>query len=116
MIKMSEFVLRARLRREVVEAWIGEGWLRPQQTEGGLAFSEMDLARAELIRDLREDLGVNEEGVAIILDLVDQMYGLRRMLRELCEAIGAQPEELQQKMAVEILSRRPIHLGGPADQ
>lgn len=68
----------------------------------------MDLARAELIQDLRELPGHQRGGAAIILDLVDQMCGLRRMLPELCEAIGAQPKR---KMAVEILSRRPIHLG-----
>ena len=29
------------------------------------------------------DLGVNDEGIAVILDLVDQLHGLRRTLREL---------------------------------
>jgi chaperone modulatory protein CbpM len=45
-----------------------------------VAFSEADLARAELIRDLMQDLGVNDEGVGVILNLLDQMHGLRRAL------------------------------------
>jgi len=29
-------------------------------------FSDLDVARAQLIRDLREDLGVNDEGVSVV--------------------------------------------------
>lgn len=87
MLEFNEFVLRVRLSQEIIEAWIAEGWLRPRRTEQGPAFSEMDVSRVQLIQDLRNDLGVNEEGVAIILDLIDQMHGLRKTLRELCDAI-----------------------------
>jgi chaperone modulatory protein CbpM len=39
------------------------------------------VARAQLIQDLREEMGVNDEGVALILQLIDQIHGLRRALR-----------------------------------
>jgi|DewCreStandDraft_4_1066084.scaffolds.fasta_scaffold36835_2 chaperone modulatory protein CbpM len=110
MLEFAEFLLRVRLSQEVVETWIAEGWLRPQRTDSGPLFTEMDISRAQLIRDLKEGLGVNEEGIAIILDLIDQMHGLRNTLRELCEAIGAQPSELQQQILGEIRNRRPILL------
>jgi chaperone modulatory protein CbpM len=113
MLDIHEFVLRVRLAQDVVEAWVAEGWLRPQRAEHGLAFTEMDISRAQLIRDLREDLGVNEEGVAIILDLIDQMHGLRKTLRELCEAVGVQPADLQQRIIADMRSRRPILMKGP---
>jgi chaperone modulatory protein CbpM len=113
MLDIQEFVLRLRLAQDVVEAWVAEGWLRPQRTDQGLAFTEMDISRAQLIRDLREDLGVNEEGIAIILDLIDQMHGLRKMLRELCEAVGIQPTDLQQRILADMRSRRPIPMKGP---
>ncbi len=48
-------------------------------------FSDVDLARAQLIRDLREDLGVNDEGISVILHLIDQMHGLRHSLQSLLE-------------------------------
>jgi chaperone modulatory protein CbpM len=41
------------------------------------------MARAQLIQDLRRDLGVNDEAIPIILDLIDQVHGLRRLLRGL---------------------------------
>lgn len=113
MLDIEEFALRVRLAQDVVEAWVAEGWLRPQRTGPGPAFTEMDISRAQLIRDLREDLGVNEEGVAIILDLIDQMHGLRKTLRELSEAVGVQPADLQQRILADMRSRRPIPMKGP---
>src|SRR5438067_2884720 len=50
------------------------GWLLPQRDSHAYQFSEIDLARAHLIRDLKYDLEVNDEGIPIILDLVDQLH------------------------------------------
>src|SRR5262249_12254478 len=51
--------------------------------------SDIDLARARLIRDLREDFGVNDEGISVILHLVDQMHGLRRSMQGLLDEMRA---------------------------
>jgi chaperone modulatory protein CbpM len=83
MISIHEFVIRARVEQRSVETWIAAGWLVPPQTEPEPMFSDVDLARAQLIRDLREDLGVNDEGVSVILHLLDQMHGLRSSMRDL---------------------------------
>jgi chaperone modulatory protein CbpM len=77
----------ARLNEEVLDQWVEGGWLVPQST--GQRFSSVDLARAYLIRDL-QDLGVNDDGIPIILDLVDQVHGLRYVLRELLSTIKTQ--------------------------
>jgi chaperone modulatory protein CbpM len=61
----------------------------PPQTEPELAFSDVDLARAQLIRDLRDDFGVNDEGVEVILHLLDQMHGMRRGMQELLHELHA---------------------------
>jgi chaperone modulatory protein CbpM len=42
-----------------------------------------------------ERLGVNDEGIPVILDLVEQLHGLRRTLRDLLSAIHAQPEAMR---------------------
>ena len=83
MISIHEFVIRARVEQRSVETWIAAGWLVPPQTKPEPMFSDVDLARAQLIRDLREDLGVNDEGVSVILHLLDQMHGLRSSMRDL---------------------------------
>lgn len=86
-ISKQEFLDRAQLDRETLEVWIEEEWLVPSGTATGLAFSEADLARAELIRDLMQDLGVNDEGVGVILSLLDQMHGLRRALADTLQSV-----------------------------
>jgi len=85
MISVEEFLLQARMEQQSLQAWIQAGWLVPPQTEPELAFSEIDLARARLIRDLRHDLGVNDEGIEVILHLLDQMHGLRATMQELLD-------------------------------
>jgi chaperone modulatory protein CbpM len=86
-ISKQEFLDRAKLDREILEVWIEEEWLVPSGTTTEVAFSEADLARAELIRDLMQDLGVNEEGVGVILNLLDQMHGLRRALADTLRSV-----------------------------
>ena len=76
-ITRTEFLLRARLDQQTLEVWIQEEWLSPEPADPEPLFSEADLARAGLIRDLQGDLGVNKEGVGVILNLVDQIHSLR---------------------------------------
>ena len=82
MISKQEFLVRAQLERETLEAWIEEEWLIPGESAGEVTFSDADVARAQLIGDLKNDLGVNDEGVGVVLNLVDQVHGLRRVLTE----------------------------------
>jgi chaperone modulatory protein CbpM len=70
--------LNAQFEATAVQVWIEAGWLRPP---GGAGLSEVDLARAQLIHDLTVHLGINDEGVPVILDLIDQLHGLRLALR-----------------------------------
>jgi chaperone modulatory protein CbpM len=89
MISVQEFLIRTRLEQHLVETWIEAGWLVPPQTEPELMFAEVDLARAQLIRDLHDDFGVNDEGISVILHLIDQMHGLRRSMQGLLEEMRA---------------------------
>ena len=78
--------VHARIDIATVETWVEAGWLKPPQ--GGSRFSEIDLARARFICDLK-DMGVNDEAIPVILDLVDQLHGVRRTLREVLAACAA---------------------------
>jgi chaperone modulatory protein CbpM len=97
MISIHEFVIRARVEQQSVETWIAAGWLVPPQTEPEPMFSDVELARAQLIRDLREDLGVNDEGISVILHLIDQMHGLRRSLQSLLEGTRGDASQADQR-------------------
>ena len=80
MITEREFLERARLDRRTLTVWIEEEWLIPAREADELAFTDMDLARVNLIRDLKDKMGVNDEGLDVVLHLVDQMHALRRAL------------------------------------
>jgi chaperone modulatory protein CbpM len=90
MISVQEFLIRTHIEPHLLETWIEAGWLVPPQTEPELLFADVDLARAQLIRDLREDFGVNDEGISVVLHLVDQMHGLRRSMQGLLEEMRAE--------------------------
>jgi chaperone modulatory protein CbpM len=86
-INKIDFLDRSQLDRETLEVWIEEEWLVPGRTATELTFSEADLARAQLIRDLKQDLGVNDEGVGVILNLLDQVHGLRNALADVLQSV-----------------------------
>jgi chaperone modulatory protein CbpM len=83
-----EFCHEARLDQHTLEVWIEEEWIIPQEAADP-RFSDVDLARARLILELMDDLGVNAEGVGIVLRLVDQVHGLRSALAETVAALRA---------------------------
>jgi chaperone modulatory protein CbpM len=66
-----------------LKAWIEAEWLLPLTSGTTFEFSDADLARARLIHDLRVDFGVNDEGIAIVLHLLDQLHGLRCLVRDI---------------------------------
>ncbi|HML07339.1 MAG TPA: MerR family transcriptional regulator [Xanthobacteraceae bacterium] len=84
-MEAHEFALQARINTQTLHAWLEAGWLRPRRDDDGAYYSEIDVARAHLIHDLKA-LGINDEGVPVILDLVDQLHGLRRLLRGVLSA------------------------------
>jgi chaperone modulatory protein CbpM len=92
MIRRTEFLSRAELSNETLDVWIEEEWLVPARDSAEPVFSELDVARARLIRDLTHELGVNREGVGIILNLLDQMHGMRRALRGVLDTRHAGPD------------------------
>ncbi len=83
----QEFLSSSGIQVQVLELWLEQRWLIPEEAEAGLLFSEAELARAHLIRQLKDDLGANDEGIDVILHLMDQLHGVRRVLAELREEI-----------------------------
>jgi chaperone modulatory protein CbpM len=80
MLTEAQLCLELKIEREVLDRWIGDGWIVPA-TEGASGLADIDMARARLILELERDLGVNAAGLGIILDLIDQIHGLRLALR-----------------------------------
>jgi chaperone modulatory protein CbpM len=87
----------------MLRRWVEAGWIHPGAGGEAGNFSEIDVARAQLIRDLDGAMGVNGEGVAIILSLLDQIHGLRRTLRRANSVIIAQDPLMCERIMYEAL-------------
>jgi chaperone modulatory protein CbpM len=85
--------------------WVRQGWIRPAD-EAQQAYSEADLARAALIRDLEDELGFAEEDVPVLLSLIDQIHGLRFELATLLAALDELPEETRATVRMRLASRK----------
>jgi chaperone modulatory protein CbpM len=83
----QDFLTRSGLQVQTLEFWLEQRWLIPEETSAGMNFSDIDVARARLIQDLKSDFGVNDEGVDVVLHLMDKLHGLRRALAQLHKEI-----------------------------
>ena len=94
---------RRRLRR-----WCRRGLVLPAMREPGGAplFADIDVARISLIHELMEDMGVNEAGVEIILDLLDQLHALRRSTRALTAALTDLDPLMRERLASRLIDKR----------
>lgn len=79
----QEFLRSSGLQVQTLELWIEQEWLVPEETPTGIRFGDIDIARAQFIRELKTDIGANDEGIGVILHLVDQLHGMRRALAAL---------------------------------
>lgn len=84
-----DFLTSSGLKVETLEFWLEQEWILPEKTTTGIRFSELDVARARLIQELKNDLGANDEGIDVILHLMDQLHGMRRVLNLLRESLVA---------------------------
>jgi chaperone modulatory protein CbpM len=72
-----------RLSPDELQRWIAAGHVRCESQGGAPCFHEIDVERIRLILELRHDLEVNEEALPVVLSLLDQLYALRRRLKQL---------------------------------
>ena len=80
----------------LIADWVARGWV---QVEGASPaewmFTEIEIARLHLLRDLRVDLALDEETLPLVLSLLDQVYALRRTLRSVMEVVNEAPDEVR---------------------
>ncbi len=107
MIKEDQVLLRIqRLTVRRLRGWVDRGWVTPVRGEEGNEYDEIDVARIDLIRQLRDDMSVDPEAVPILLSMIDQVYSLRRELRCVMRAIDNQPDAVRSKIVSELKKMR----------
>jgi chaperone modulatory protein CbpM len=96
MIAFDELLFRLKgLDHRELARWVENRWVLPERREETWIFHEVDVARVELILEIRREFAIDDEALPFILGLLDQVYDLRRQLRRMCDALAAQPPEVQ---------------------
>jgi chaperone modulatory protein CbpM len=99
MIAFDDLLARLEgLERRELARWIENGWILPERRDETWIFHEVDIARVELIFEFRHEFAIDEEAMPVVLGLLDQVYSLRRQLRRMCDALAAQPPEVQARV------------------
>lgn len=89
---LAEITSELGLEGDELRLWIERRWVLPMAQDGNYVFSEADVARVQMIVDLRRDLAIDDEAMPVVLDLLDRLHGLRRQMRDILGAIRELPE------------------------
>jgi chaperone modulatory protein CbpM len=96
MIGFDDLVRRfAELDAAELACWVENRWVLPEREGETWLFREVDIARVELILEVRREFSTGDDAMALTLGLLDQVYSLRRQMRRLCQAVECQPPEVQ---------------------
>lgn len=103
MISEQELVARIEgLEVTRLRHWVELGWIVPLRSDDDLVFDDHDAIRAQLICDLLHDVAIEEESLPVVLSLLDQLHGTRRMLRAMATAIEKQNNAVRLAILAEI--------------
>ncbi|MCY4475173.1 MAG: MerR family transcriptional regulator [Chloroflexi bacterium] len=73
----------AEMHPQTLRKYDREGLVSPSRTQGSRRlYSEEDLERLQIVRRLSEDLGLNLNGVGLVLELVQHMRGMLEVLEQ----------------------------------
>lgn len=100
MMDLDELLrLRGGLTSLRVERWVARGVLRPAGNADARRFEQIDLARVQLLAELGDDIGMDDDTVEAVIGLVDQVHTLRGELHLLAQAIAEQPPATREAIA-----------------
>ncbi len=89
---LADLVIELDCPREELVLLVERRWVLPLQQDGDYIFSEADIARAQMILELRRDCAIDDEAMGVVLDLLDKLYSVRRQMRDLLAAVAELPE------------------------
>jgi len=83
--------------QEVV-GFVQQSWVLVSDGDDGWHFDEADAARVKLIVELKRDLEINDEALPVVLNLLDQLYGLHQVLDDIRTAVEGLPPSLRREL------------------
>ena len=90
------------LTRGRLIAFVEAAVVMPQQADTGLVFRRVDIARLALLCDLSDDLALDEEALALVISLIDQLHDVRQNLHAVMRAVSAEPAEVRTRIGTSL--------------
>lgn len=88
----------ARLTSNRLTEYLAAEIVIPEQSEQGLVYHSIDVARLELACELHDQYDMEADALSMMISLIDQMHGLRAELREVLNAVEAQPDPVREQL------------------
>ena len=93
-----------RLDSATLETLVRQHVIVPTQSENGEVFSQADIARMELLCDLTEGFELDEDLLALLMSLIDQLHAARADLQRLSRAVDVEATEVRQRILARMTS------------
>jgi DNA-binding transcriptional MerR regulator len=78
LLTLEALARRAHMHPDLVERYVELGLIHPCEGEGpSLVFEPSTVLRLDAVNRLRQSLGINMAGIAVVLDLIDQICALQ---------------------------------------
>ncbi len=100
----------SRLTSDRLTEYLAAEIVIPEQSDQGLVYHSIDVARLELACELHEQYDMEADALSVMISLIDQMHGLRAELREVLNAVRAQPEPVRQQL-IEVIGTARFRRG-----
>ena len=93
------------LTRLRLTAFVQARIVMPLHAETGPVFRQADLARIELLCELAEEFGLDEDGLGLVMSLLDQLHAARRDLRAIAAAVAEEAPEVRARIGAVLAQR-----------
>ncbi len=99
-----------RLTSDRLTEYLAAEIVIPEQSDQGVVYHSIDVARLELACELHEQYEMEADALSMMISLIDQMHGLRAELREVLNAVEAQPDPVRQQL-IEVIGTARFRRG-----
>ncbi|MFT7027295.1 MAG: chaperone modulatory protein CbpM [Paracoccaceae bacterium] len=93
----------ARLTEARLTAYLALGVVRPYRAGGAPVYRRIDIARLDLICELSDTYELEDEALAAMLSLLDQLHAARRDLRVVAGAAAIETPEVAARIAAALI-------------
>lgn len=87
-----------RLSPGQLRRFVEARFVQPVQGAEGPVFRRLDCARLELLCELADEFGMDDDTLDMVMSLVDQLHGVRAELRAVMSVIASEPEDVRNRL------------------